>query len=354
VRVPLSGRPLHTGYLQLMRGFAAHPRDARSSAARITRLRLALIALALIGGAHVADARAASRGAPCGSAAGETAARAEGVVARRIYTLELQSGEVRADRSEVERYEPLLLAMASREPGAIRSAVTALVFSGTHIVRLQVSAHGSVLADVGGPYVLAPVGGTLRLRGRPVGSYLLSVQDDSGYVKLEQRFVGAPVLMRAAGAYLPVEGSAPAPSAPLPLRGRVSYRGRAYQAYTFAARAFPAGMLRIALLFDVHATSKLSCRAVAVAEVGRIGERVWQRFQLVGGPVSGFTHELTSLTGALVYVRRGSRLLAGTTPPPAKLRDSGEVRFHGHAFTIVSFPARNEGHRVRVYMLCPG
>jgi hypothetical protein len=336
----------------------------------------ALIALALLGLAVAACAAAAvdighggapdalaaasaaspgSAAAPCAGASGDAAAHAAGVVAQRIYALELRSAEVRADRSQVEGSEPLLLAMASGEPAAIRSAVTALVFSGTHIVRLRVSAHGTLLSDVGGPYVLAPVGGVLRLHGRAVGSYLLSVQDDSGFVKLEQRFVGGLVLMRREGAYIPVEGTAPAPSGQLPASGAVSYHGSRYHVYTFDARAFPSGTLRIELLLSVvHTRPTFSCHQVALEQLGQIGETVWHRFQLVGGPILGFSRELASLTDALVYVRSGSQLLAGSTSTPPKLRDSGTLRFHGHLFTVVSFAARTPTRRVRVYQLFAG
>ena len=62
-----------------------------------------------------------------------------------------------------------------------------------HIVRLRVMQGTRVLADVGGPYVIAPVTGTLEQHGRTLGRYVMSVQDDTGYVKLVSRFIGVPV-----------------------------------------------------------------------------------------------------------------------------------------------------------------
>ena len=62
-----------------------------------------------------------------------------------------------------------------------------------HIVRLRVERGGHVLADVGGPHVTAPVSGMLRAHGRTLGRYVMSVQDDLGYVKLVTRFIGAPI-----------------------------------------------------------------------------------------------------------------------------------------------------------------
>ncbi len=101
-------------------------------------------------------------GAPCGSGSGQAAALAAGMVARRIYDQELSSVEVRSDRSQIESFQPLLAALAGGDRAAVGEAVTSLVFSHTHVVRLRVSTPAGVLADVGGPYILAPLSGALR------------------------------------------------------------------------------------------------------------------------------------------------------------------------------------------------
>ena len=81
--------------------------------------------------------------------------------------------------------------------------MTSLVYSHTHIVRLRVTRGGTVLADVGGPYIIAPVSGLLRVHGRTVARYVLSVQDDLGYVKLETRYIGFPLLLRRGAQRIP-------------------------------------------------------------------------------------------------------------------------------------------------------
>jgi hypothetical protein len=235
----------------------------------------------------------------------------------------------------------------------VGEAARSLVFSHTHVVRLRVSSATGVLADVGGPFVLAPVGGSLRARGRVLGHYLFSVQDDSGYAKIEQRFVGAPVLMRMQGHHLPVESTLPASAGSLPASGRASYRGASYQVFTFDARAFPAGALSISLLIAAPVSSPLPCRAVVNAELERIGERTWRRFIAVGAPPSAFVHTLGSLTGALAYVRAGARQLAGSSPPGPHLPQAGSVSYRGRRYAVSSFPARVAGHSVRVYQLLP-
>ena len=73
----------------------------------------------------------------------------------------------------------------------------ALVYHGVwHIVRLRVlDPSGQVLAEVGGPYVIAPVTGVLRLDGRVIGSYVMSVQDDYGFTLLEGHAAGDPIAL---------------------------------------------------------------------------------------------------------------------------------------------------------------
>ena len=95
----------------------------------------------------------------------------------------------------------LLAAVASHDGAGALEAVTRLVFHPHwHIVRLRVlDVAGHVLADVGGPYVIAPVAGVLRSGGRVAGSFVMSVQDDVGVTKLETRFVGDPIAIYVGG-----------------------------------------------------------------------------------------------------------------------------------------------------------
>lgn len=289
---------------------------------------------------------------PCGAAVAPTRAEAAGFVARRIYGREVSSPEVRRDQHQVEGYAPLLSALASGNRAAIGAAVTSLVFSHTHVVRLRVSRGGSLLADVGGPYILAPVGGSLRFHGRTVGRYLLSVQDDSGYAKLETRYIGYPLLMRQGPRRLPVEGTFSPGSTFIPDRGLVSFRGAGYQVFSFAAQAYPSGPLKISMLVATPATSGASCSAIRLAELNRIAQRIWRRFQLVGAPISGFVSTMGSLLGALSYVRVGSHQLSGSTDPgPSTLPSQGTVNYHGVGYLVFSFGARSSSGPVRAYQL---
>jgi hypothetical protein len=343
-----------------------HARSRRSPRGALReRAWLGVCALATVGlafGACGASAKGgdearAAKGAPprssgpCGTGAPQVAAAAAGVVARRIYDLELNSAEVRSDRSQIETFQPLLSALATGNRAAVAEAVTSLVFSHTHVVRLRVSTSAGVLADVGGPYILAPIAGSLRSGGRSIGRFVFSVQDDSGYQKLEDRFIGAPVLMRIGGRRLPVEGTLPAAAASLPFSGHVAYHGASYQVLTLRVRAFPAGTLSISLLLTVPASSTLPCPLVAVGELDRIGERVWDRFTTVGAPASAYVLSLGGLTGARAYVREGGRQLAGSGPGPRHLPLNGSVRYRRVDYHVSSFAAVASGRPVRVYQL---
>jgi hypothetical protein len=301
-------------------------------------------------GAHAAAARAPAS-PPCATAA-QTRAQAAGFVARRIYGREVASPEVRRDQHQVESYTPLLSALASRDRRAIGEAVTSLVFSHTHVVRLRISQGGSLVADVGGPYILAPVGGSLHFHGRTVGRYLLSVQDDSGYAKLESRYIGYPLLMREGPRRLPVEGTISPGSTFIPDHGPVSWRASGYEVFSFPAQAYPSGALEVSMLVRRPASSALSCTTIRLFELGRIAQRVWRRFQLVGAPVSGFVSTMGSLLGALSYVRAGSHQLSGSTSPgPRRLPAQGIVSYHGVSYLVFSFNASTSSGAVRVFQL---
>jgi hypothetical protein len=290
---------------------------------------------------------------PCGPAAAGVLARTAGVVALRIYAGELSGSETRSDKRQVESFTPLLAAMARGERVAVNAAVNSLVFSHTHVVRLRVTKGGVVLADVGGPYILAPVGGTLRYRGRVVGRYLLSVQDDLGYVKLATRFIGAPLVLRTGPHNVPVEGVlAPGPAS-IPDHGPVSYRGAGYEAFSFNAGAFPSGSLRISLLLPIpRSLGANSCAEIKNRELGRVAQRISRRFALAPGNFSAYIEVTRTLTGGLLYIRSGSRQLAGSNGPgPARLPSEGSVSYRGVGYEVSSFSAPTSVGQVRVYQL---
>jgi hypothetical protein len=290
--------------------------------------------------------------APCSQSTTRALAATDGRVAERIYRDELGGPATGQDRHQVETYAPLLEALAEGNRARVHEAVVALVFSGTHIVRLRVSQNGALLADVGGPYIIAPSGGNLYDHGRLVGSYLLSVQDDRGFVGLETRLVSTPVVLYVGRKRLPVIGALHANLAPSPPEAQVVLHGHQFQAYSFDAKAYPAGTLRITLLHPMVPPSALSCRAVELAEIGRIGRAIWHRFMADEAPISGFVTFTERITGALTYVRSGSSEVAGSTQPgPSVIPTSGVLRFGGTSYEVTSFAATSPAGPVRVYQL---
>jgi hypothetical protein len=154
----------------------------------------------------------------------------------------------------------LLQAVAERNPVAARKAVVGLVYDHSHIVRLRVSAGGHLLADVGGPYVLAPVSAPLRLHGKRIGELVLSIQDDEGYLRLTRRLVGLDVLMymnpTATHPELVKNSLGPGVGglSSVPASGIYHYRGHTYRVFTLDAHSFPAGTLRIRVLIPIPYT----------------------------------------------------------------------------------------------------
>jgi hypothetical protein len=188
----------------------------------------------------------------CGADSEQTTVNTLSRIARRIYEAE---GGARTRRQVVRvQHDPALLAaVAARDQTGAVQAIKALL--NQHIVRLRVRTGAGLLADVGGPYVLAPVSAPLRAGGRTIGGFTLSIQDDEGYLRLARRLVGLPVLMYTDPAHptLVKNSLGPAPGT-VPASGRYVYRGETYRVYTVHARAFPSGPLTIRVLIPIPYT----------------------------------------------------------------------------------------------------
>ena len=185
----------------------------------------------------------------CGKTEEDTTVNTLMGVADLIYRGEL--GEAAHKQlMRVQHNEPLLQAVAERNPAATEAAIKALL--NEHIVRMHVTAEGKLLSDVGGPYVLAPVSANLTREGHTIGTVTLSVQDDEGYLRLARRLAGMDVLMYMKGddpelvkdSLGPVSGTVPA-------SGSYTYHGRSYRVFTVHAEAFPAGTLTIRVLVPI-------------------------------------------------------------------------------------------------------
>ncbi len=182
----------------------------------------------------------------CGPTAQDTVVNTVSRVAALIYAAETGPSATLQVR-RVQGNGPLLAAVARRDPAATRRAIDGLL--NQHVVRLRVSAGGRLLADVGGPDVLAPRDATLELGGRTIGSFVLSIQDDLGYLLLAQRLAGLRVIMHMGGKLVMSSLGAAPPH--VPPQGPFHFRRHAYRVFTLDATAFPSGALRITVLIPV-------------------------------------------------------------------------------------------------------
>lgn len=301
----------------------------------------------------VATALGAALGATsgrCGAVTTEAIASVDAKVAQRIYTGELRGSEVSADIAHIKGDGELLSALASSNEAAVYAAVHKLVYTPHwHIVRLQAVKNGRVLADVGGPYIIAPVSGTLKLQGRKVGSYVMSIQDDVGYVKLVSRFSGVPIDLYRGGSFL-MGTLQPAP-AYVRSGQSVTVAGSTYQAHVLDALAFPTGRLQASLFVrkPPRTLTARSCAAVRLAAWGNIVKHIASRFTPLSAHYSDIVGTVKGSTAGLVYVRAGSKQLAGGAGP-ARIPHSGTVTYNGRSWSVFSWepvpPAR-------IYLLTP-
>jgi hypothetical protein len=183
----------------------------------------------------------------CATTPAETATNTIGRTAQGIYREEQSGTRTRAVVRDFENSRDFQEAVANDNPTATR-AVIVKFFEGTlHVVRVRATLGEKLVADVGGPHVLGPIRGDVRnAHGHVVGHFLLSVQDDLGYVILAQRFAGVQVFLHE-GKQLLLGSASPAPLS-IPKHGEVLFDGVRYHSYSFTAEAFPKGPLEVSLL----------------------------------------------------------------------------------------------------------
>ncbi len=339
-----------------MRFPSGRPKARRAVVATVIMAGASLVASVTIDADHDGVSRASAAVRPaarsgaeaCGSASVAAISAVDVAATRHIYAGELHGGETRADVGHVTGSAALLNAMVGSNPAAVQAAVHGLVYAPHwHIVRLRVLRAGRVLADVGGPYIIAPVTGTLRWHGRTVGSYVMSVQDDTGFVKLVSRFIGAPIEIYRNGVFL-MGTLKPTPRF-VSTGAKVTVAGSTYRANVMRAGAFPSGSLQIALFAREPAAARGSCATVRSAAWGSVATHIAARFKPLPPHYKDLVDIVRSTTDGVAFVRAGSKQLAGG-PGPARLPLSGTVTWRGRSWSVFSFepvpPAR-------VYLLTP-
>ena len=321
---------------------------------RVARAALAASLVAVLAIAGWAGAAASAQTtAPCGGATLGTIAAVVAQVADNIYRGELAGGEVNADTGHVTTSVPLLDAVQADDAAAALRAVHALVYHPLwHIVRLRVfDAQGKLLADVGGPYVIAPLRGSLTLGGQVIGRYVMSVQDDYGYTLLETHAVGDPIAIYYRGRDVAWKGGtfpAVAPTGPTLTRD-----GLTYTVLTETYGAFPTGTLEAVILVPPPAPSldALGCVVVRADEIGRIAENLSTRFHPLDASYANFVEVVHVDTGATVLLRIGPRAIPGSMGlGPLTLPNRGTVDYLGREWWVFSFAPTPPA---RIYLLIP-
>ena len=299
---------------------------------------------------HAATHLPSTSSVPCGPASAAVTASVDEFVAHRIYAGELGGKEVTADVAHITGSHELLTALASSSQTAVYRAVRTIVYTPHwHIVRLRVTAHGRVLADVGGPDIIAPVSGVLRFKGRTVGHFVMSVQDDLGYVKLVSRFTGVPIDLYRNGAF--VMGTLkPAPSS-VTDGGTVKIAGSSYQTHVLVALAFPSGTLQAVLFVPVPAvaTKSYNCTQVRTAAWGSVLRHIATRFVPLSAHYQDLVGTVRGSSGGYVFVRAGTRRLAGNVGPK-RIPRSGKVSYRGREWRVYSW---EPAPPARIYFLTP-
>jgi hypothetical protein len=290
---------------------------------------------------------------PCGRATQATLAAVDAKVATQIYDNEISGREVRTDIANVTDAADLRVAVAADNAKATRAAVLRLIFHPAwHIVRLQVfNRSGTLLADIGGAYTIAPVPGVLKSGSRTIGSFLMSVQDDTGETKLETRFVGDPVAIYVLGLRV-AQRYANFPRG-VPTGSFLDLSGKRYALVSQIFNAFPSGPLveTLAIPAPTPALEGLPCSLVRTYEFGRVAQRLAALATDLPDQYPGYATTVAMYTGVDVFVHSGSRLL-GTSggSGPAKPPSSGTVKYAHASWLVYSFQPEPS---VRVYLLIP-
>ncbi len=248
-----------------------------SPRARHATSLLALGAIAAIAALFLGGISSGSGAAPpCGNATTATYRAAVLSVALRVAAGERGGDAVHRALRTIESDRILAQAVAAGDAAAVHNELLALLYNHEHIVRLRVLARGRLIEDLGGPLVLAPVGGSLRVGGRSVGRFVMSIQDDMGYRLLLSRLIGAHSVMTYRGRTVMRDIAI----SPKRLSGSASvlHRGVSYLVAALTVGRFPQGQLRVYMLVHSPPASlgRASCAQVRADAFAAIAKRAYE------------------------------------------------------------------------------
>ena len=175
--------------------------------------------------------------------------------ARRAYDRETRGSKLQRETARIAGDAALLGALARGDAAAARAEAQAQLVSPAnhlaHVSRISVMHGGRVLVNAtlnaDGSFAVAPARRQLRLRGRGVGTLLVSIQDATGFVKLVHQRTLADAVARGASGQ--VRASLPAAAhAQLPLAGNVTIAGRSYAVGSFRELGWGGEPLEVSIL----------------------------------------------------------------------------------------------------------
>jgi hypothetical protein len=291
----------------------------------------------------LATSSQATASVACGAATTSTVSTADVQAMYDIYKGENVGPEVHADSARITSSQDLLTALASNDQAATLAAVTRIVYTPHwHIVRLRVlSSSGRLLADVGGPYIIAPVTGSLTYHGAVVGTYEMSVQDDVGYTKLVTRFSGLPIALYLKGKQI-LARDFPASEVPahVPPNGtRITVNHHLSTTVTYTTNAFPSGLLHVLLAVPRPRPSLAAqtCEVVTDNTLGHVDEHIARLYDLPAD-YNEFVMTAGGFGAKFIFVRNGATQIAGTfLNGPSNLPNSGPYVFNDETFQVFSF-----------------
>jgi hypothetical protein len=187
----------------------------------------------------------------CASQAAETRMNTIASVGRKLVAAESNGPGVAHSLRYAARLPSMRQGIAARDKSKIHAAILTIFRNHRlHIVRVRTfDPSGHLIFDLGGPHVLAPARTQVKgpHGGGVVGSLELAVQDDTGYIKLMQRFTRVAVILHERSRLVP-GSSFRWTGGKLPVSGTVNFHGGRFRVRSFTGPKFPSGKLRVSLL----------------------------------------------------------------------------------------------------------
>jgi len=151
------------------------------------RVAVGLVVAAVVGTATAGTSTGAGTSSSCAATSrGELM-----TIIHRVYDQALNGQQEVSAVRRVRSSSALASAVASGRPAAVRAALRPLMKN--QIERIRISKGNTMLAGLGQEPAYGPVSGSIRLHGRVVGKFVLTVATDAAFVAEIQNLSGATI-----------------------------------------------------------------------------------------------------------------------------------------------------------------